>query len=354
MILFNTCAGPEIGFGHLARSRALATALLELGVPCSIFGPDAKYKTNFDNNIFLFWHPTTHKYGEMTTNNSFFEFALRIGSQTLVIDHPRVDEHHQIRLLRNNFRWLQYDQSADTNIWANILVRANPAAKKINYKKLMKRKHSKVLLGPKYAALRQEFTTTKPLIKSSKIEKILVTFGGGNDRGAIQLTLQALSNSNRKIEFCVISSSSNPNALSILKKYSSSHFPNVQILVDPPNMAQIMSECQIAIMAGGTTTFEAASMNLPMILIAMNDSQAIQSKAWQTLGGAIYVGHIDKITESSLQDAFAVIHQDVSTEKHRFSNALKNFDALGATRLAAQMLELDSGQNKSNFGQISN
>ena len=103
-------------------------------------------------------------------------------------------------------------------------------------------------------------------------------------------------------------------------------------------------------MAGGTTTFEAAAMNLPMILVAMNDGQAAQSKAWQTLGGAIYVGRIDAITESSLQDAFAVIRHDVNTEKHQFSSALKKFDALGATRLAAQMQGLNSSKNKHDFG----
>ena len=60
----------------------------------------------------------------------------------------------------------------------------------------------------------------------------------------------------------------------------------------------------LAITAGGTTTYELDVCGVPMIIISTAVNQIEQSKAWSSYGRAKYLGNLRFIEKESLKSIF--------------------------------------------------
>ena len=342
MILFNCTAGPHVGLGHLMRSSALAIALNELGIASAIYGPDDKYRTIFDNNIFVAWQPFHRKDKNGSDPFFFIDYANSLGSSLMVFDNFGISEDYYQKLSQQKFRWLQYVGEPSGRLFAHILVRSSPAAKPKDYIPLIERADCKVLMGPKYAALRPEFSNQKPKKIKNNIKSIFINFGGGNDCGGILRVLNALFNHTKEdVKFTIVSGQANPQNRELLKKMNKYTIERVKFLINPPHLASLMALCDIAIMAGGTATFEAASLGLPMLIIALNQSQEEQAKAWENLGVAIFCGKLSDINQQHVLNGFQKISALYQQKPNSMQRALNNFDGNGAMRLAEEIWRLD-------------
>ena len=74
----------------------------------------------------------------------------------------------------------------------------------------------------------------------------------------------------------------------------------VEVLVEPKNIAELMRSADLAICAGGTTTFELVSQGLPFLSVAMADNQVELCHAWHARGVCIHMG----LGRSLNQEAF--------------------------------------------------
>ena len=155
---------------------------------------------------------------------------------------------------------MQFDWAAQQPFLADWVLNSSPAARESDYTKLKQRSETKFLLGPFYALLRTQFRQWrhKATVKD-EVRKILLTFGGGDDRGAITFCLEAVKNVCNGIECLILVGSSNPSVSRILNWVKDNKNVNVTISVDEPEVARHMAEADIAITTGGTTTFETAS-----------------------------------------------------------------------------------------------
>jgi len=210
MILFRCNAGPQIGFGHLTRCRALAYALREQGESCIMVGPDHAYANNEDDHLFDAWIPQMWGSAENDAS-SLVMLARSYNAKKIVLDDYRVNEEYQLVLRNEGLKWLQFEARTTQPIWADIVLNASPAAKPRDYAAVLRNPETQLLLGPQYAVLRPEFTNIKDRGYSRQIKKVLVTFGGGDDRGAILFVLASLIPATSKdLEFVVVSGANNP------------------------------------------------------------------------------------------------------------------------------------------------
>lgn len=311
VVVLRCNAGSEIGFGHLTRCRALAQALRRQGERCVMVGPDAAHAKTADQETFEDWIPVSDWSSATEDAARLVDMAHQFGAEWLVLDDYRIDEAYQLSLRAAGLRWLQFDGGAEKALWADVVVNANPAVRPEDYAGMLHNPGTRLLLGPRYAILRPEFERIELRGPGRHVEQILVTFGGGDDRGANEFVLSSLLPvTPPDLQFLVVSGARNPSNPS-LKRWIDVHGQGrVSLHIDPEQVAPLFASCDLAVMAGGTSTYEAAACGLPMILVTIAANQVPQSRAWSEMGAAIYLGAMEHVQGSHLASAFQNVMND--------------------------------------------
>jgi hypothetical protein len=326
-----------LGMGHLMRCRTLASALADLNEKCMMVGPEMFYANTEDARIFQDWVPLPWQSSPEDDANALSAIAHDRHSCVLVLDHMHIDESYQLELKRRGKKWLQFDGAVNQPMWANLIVNANPTVTIADYGNLIQGERSELLAGPAYAILRKEFAQNAAIAKPKKATSILLTFGGGDDRGAILFSLKALIPCiPDDLNFLVISgrnNSQNDENLAWIQQHAAGR---VDYLIDPSDVASVMARCALAVMAGGTTTYEANCLGIRMVLLAIAENQIRQSKAWQTLGEAVFLGAFEMIHPETLA---RVVNEQLQDLDHR-PKFQKMVDGNGAFRVAKKIVDI--------------
>ncbi len=332
MILFRCDATPRLGFGHLTRCRALAAALHALGQRCMMVGPAADCRQSGDEQLFSHWIELPWTDDVAADAAELARIAARHQAAALVLDDMRIDERYQQVMLDAGLRWLQFDGARGQPVWADIIVNANPAADANYYRAYARKPDAMLLLGPAHAVLRPEFLALPATHDAVAGKHVLLMFGGGDDRGAIRFAIDALHPAlPDDVTFDIVAGRQNPNHDAHRALLATLPPARARYHIDPPALPALMRRCSLAVMAGGTATYEANLSGLPMVLLAIADNQVAQSQAWDASGQAIYVGELAALTPQRL--AQAALEQ---LNCHRHLPRL--VDGLGAARVAAALV----------------
>lgn len=131
----------------------------------------------------------------------------------------------------------------------------------------------KQLLGPQYALLREEFRVARETLRErdGHIRRILVFFGAADP---LQLTLKAMDSiralNKSELIVDVVVGKANP-LLDAVKNKCEEYGFHFYAQVD--NMAQLMAQADLAIGAGGTTTWERCCLGLPSVVSVVAQNQ---------------------------------------------------------------------------------
>lgn len=338
MIFIRCDANTKLGFGHLVRCRALANALVELGVRCVLVGPPKQYQIKEDKSVFTDWIPMP--FGQTVSEDAteFLKHMKAHSSNLAILDDYRIDYEYQQAFKKANVRWLQFNGNLNQKFLADIILNPSPQASKQDYLPLLENKETQLLLGPNYSILRSEFLKQKKLNKDGLIKKILLTFGAGDDRGAILSLLQKLLPTiNEEIKFLVISGEHNPRNSELKKWIKENGRGRVDLEINPTNVAPLMASCDLAIMAGGGTVYEVNSLNIPMLLISIAENQIRHSRAWEETGAAIYLGAFENL---DLNSALNEVKKCISERlKVKVAPLKQLVDGRGQKRVAQKIMD---------------
>ena len=341
-VIFFCDASPIVGFGHLNRCLVLAHELHRSGECCVMVGPSKKYCDSSRRAIFKDWITL----GEILED--FYQISRLLiktakiyNSYVAVLDDYRIDKAFQKNLKEANMHYLLFDNGKRNDIYADIILNTNPIVSKSDYRNKLTNPKAKLLLGPKYSIIRPEFPPVMSKTKSP-IKTILITFGGGDDRGAILLVLNALLKMRmQNVEFIVVSGQDNPNNNKIKQWIGSHNFANIELKINPSSIAELFALCDLAIMAGGTTVYEVASIGLPMILISIADNQVKHSYDWSQVTESIkYIGGLEDFQEEIL---IKVFNQLLCEEGEMVRHNIKmrtTVDGLGRSRVASEIIKI--------------
>ncbi|QZY56320.1 glycosyltransferase [Crassaminicella profunda] len=146
----------------------------------------------------------------------------------------------------------------------------------------------------KYIILRPDILKYQNKKLNKGIKKIYISLGG--DYRALGVKIAKLLNRINPNFYIYVVLGANTN----IEKYSVSH--PIKILKNIENPGRIMKDCDIAITAGGMTTFELLYIGVPIILISITDFQRYPCKVFQDNGIGIYLGeHDDENLEVKLK-----------------------------------------------------
>lgn len=267
------------------------------------------------------------------------EFSRKFGVHAAIIDHYHADEPYQQILRTSGTPWLQFDGFAQYKMFADWVLASSPAANDGIYESVRRSPDTVFLLGPKYALLREEFAEWRARSNfHPKVQKILLTFGGGDDRGATLFCLKALHKLWDNTEAVVLLSSKNPHMSEINVWMDQNRHLNITIRNDEHEVARCMTSVDMAIIAGGTTTFEVAAMGLPALTIQIADNQAENSRAWDRLGSSKFLGPLKILDEMSFQQKVRLFVNDIEQRRTISTRGKQLVDGLGASRVADILL----------------
>ncbi len=167
----------------------------------------------------------------------------------------------------------------------------------------------KLLLGPQHALLREEFYEVRKHLRKrdGQIRKILVFYGGSDMTNETMKALSALCRwhgLHPDVMGDVIVGASNPHKeeiAAVCNSPTAREWMNYYCQVD--NMAEFMIRADIALGAGGSTTWERCFLELPAIVTSVAENQEKIAEDCAAAGYITYLGRAENVAESQIVSA---------------------------------------------------
>lgn len=298
-LLIRADATPEIGMGHVMRCLALAQAWRSIKVG----------KVSFTGQLDI----ALQRIGQEGFNLSNGRCsAISDGDWTVVDGYHLGDIARQFQTM--GFKTLMVDDNCHLPEYhADIILNHNAHAESLHSEYEVKAPGARLLLGFRYALLRQEFWLYREWRRKipDTATKVLITFGDSDmAQKAIQKVRKALK-----------------------------HLKGLEIRESDGKtpMPKLMAWADLAVCPGSVTAMECAFMGLPTIMLNIAENQVQNAYALTTAGVGVCLGNLENTTPGLIGlwvDSLA--HNRISRE--RMSQAGRSLvDGKGAQRVVEAM-----------------
>ena len=162
----------------------------------------------------------------------------------------------------------------------------------------------KLLLGYKHVLLREEFYEAKKTLRKrdGRVKNILVFYGGSDSTNETMKAVKALSGIDLSgITVNVIVGGANVHkgdVADFCQKHEYFHY-----FCQVNNMAKMMAKADLALGAGGTTTWERLFLELPSIVTVVADNQEKIAEDCYRQGLIDYLGRAEHVDEKMIEKA---------------------------------------------------
>jgi UDP-2,4-diacetamido-2,4,6-trideoxy-beta-L-altropyranose hydrolase len=337
-ILFLADAGPRVGGGHVMRSLTLATALRDAGATCAfLVTPAGKAILDaFGGGI------ASIDAGEVG-KAELVEQAARIVAdfEAMVVDHYGLSAPDH-RRISDGKPILVIDDLADRPLAADLVLDSGPTRTAQDYDGLVP-PPAVLLLGPGHAPVRPAFPALRRAALARRtpappVRRILVSLGltdvGGITGRVVDLMLPITGDA----ALDVVLGAGAPS-LPRLRALAARE-PRLVLHVDSQRMPQLTLEADLAVGAGGSSSWERCVLALPTLLLVLADNQRQASQALAEAGAVLALDVADPGFDTAFATALErllaepVLRQDLSAASAQVC------DGQGAARAAARFLDL--------------
>jgi len=265
------------------------------------------------------------------------------GADCLIVDHYALDADWQ-RLLRTATGYIMViddlpDRRHDCDLLLDQNLQTDPERRCAG----LVRTGCRTMLGPRYALLRREFTDARRSLQRTydSVRRVLIFYGGadtGNETGKALRALECLNRDGLCVD--VVVGQVNAARQEIWDWCASRQI--VEFHENVHDMAALMARADLAIGAGGTTTWERCCLGLPTIVTAVADNQVPISKAAATLGVVRYLGQSDNVSENDLVNEIEAM-TDAPSELEAMSRRCMCFvDGDGGDRIVNTLYQVQA------------
>jgi UDP-2,4-diacetamido-2,4,6-trideoxy-beta-L-altropyranose hydrolase len=114
---------------------------------------------------------------------------------------------------------------------------------------------------------------------------------------------------------------------------------NIRLHSPRPHLADLMAETDLAIGAGGATTWERCCLGLPSLVVSLAENQRPACEALAAGGLIRYLGHQDDVDVTALYTGILALTQDSDACRFMSSAGAKCVDGKGASRVFHALME---------------
>lgn len=346
-VLIRSDASSRIGGGHVMRCIALAEALRKEGAEVSFASRELPgHLCDFTESLGYRVIRLHSAESGATCETVQFNEILRSGGikavDWLVIDHYGINADWERRARAYCRHILVIDDLANRPHACDLLLDPNfspdPGARYAN----LVDASCETLLGPHYALLRPEFAAARAAapIRDGSVRRIFVFFGAGDPGGETLNVVTALAAlRDDRLALRVVIGRANPRAAEIASACAS--LPGASCQVGSDDMAALMLQADLAIGAGGGTTWERCCVGLPSVIVAIADNQLPGSRALHQAGYALFLGRSAEVSGASIRDAVRGFQADPAGVRRMSLHCSSLVDGRGAARVTNAMMAAD-------------
>lgn len=341
-VIFRCNVSASVGVGHLMRCREMARHLDTIGWRSVLLGPPDSLRQPSDETLFAAWHAVEARGTSDADAARVLALCDAHGTRHVVMDDYRADPGYQQILRDAGLRWLQqFDASAPWMFQPDLLVNASPYERRAQYLPwLVDPARTETLFGPAYAVLRPAFAGIAARADGRAVRRVLVAFGGGDDRGAIDQALRVLAGRlGPDVTLVIVSGAGNPRREAIAEAVAALPGGQAEFHVNPPDMAGLMRGCDLALIGGGTMSYEAAICGLPTVFVGLAPNQERPCQGWQDLTGAPFLGLVGAVPDARLYAAVAALVEQDDRRRAMAAKGRALVDGEGTRRLVEALLE---------------
>lgn len=347
-------ASSQIGTGHFMRCLTLADALKQCGAQTRFIS------RNMPEHLCEMLKTKAHEFAllnsipnEETKDGLFHSHWLgfsqvRDATDTsyalsdqswdwLIVDHYALDARWEVVLRNAAKRILVIDDIADRQHDCDVLLDQNFYAD-MNKRYIGKvPAHCQLLLGPRYALLREEFRQVREQVKPRiwPVKRVLVFLGGVDLDNYTSVAIEALTKiSNSDLRVDVIIGTQHPHREQIETTCSLYDFI---CHVQTNRMAELMAAADLAIGAGGSAAWERCYLGLPTLLVALAVNQIEIAKGLDLFGACIYVGTLNTASVPKMQRAIVNLLSSREKLKELSKKSYLLVDGLGVNRVCQEI-----------------
>jgi UDP-2,4-diacetamido-2,4,6-trideoxy-beta-L-altropyranose hydrolase len=334
-VLIRCDAGRNIGGGHVMRCLTLAHALAKRDVQATFACSSETFEVVAPLSASGFATVTLDAPldpGEITASGGDWN--------AMVVDHYRIgaDEENVFRRIARKI--LVIDDLADRPHDCDILVDQSAGRKNSDYSGLVGA-DTILCLGTRFTLLRPEFARARPAALAARAEakpvsRIFLSLGMSDIGGITAWAVKAVLEAGLDAEIAV-AVGSNSESLPELKALAAAN-QRVSLHLDSDDVCGLMASSELAIGAGGMTSWERCCLGLPAISMILADNQR---ESMQYLAQA---GATNLVAARDEEALIAVLHKlaDDPIARIEMSKAASAVtDGLGAERVADILLAND-------------
>lgn len=359
-ILIRTDASLEIGTGHVMRCLTLADALRERGAetlficrrhrghlleqirarghevralaPPSPSGAPTDVKPSHAAWLGVGWDEDAQE---------TLQLAAGERADWLVVDHYALDRRWEQTVRPMCRRLMAMDDLADRPHDCDLLLDPSLGREAGRYAGLVS-DGTTMLLGPQYSLLRSEFSDARAESlarrRTPELRRVLITMGGVDKDNVTCAVLEALDTSSLPPDARIVAVMGPYSPwLEKVRLRAAQMRVATQVCVGVTNMARLMALSDLAIGAGGGTSWERCCMGLPAFILSLAENQHTMAKTLQDAGAVIAVGsaaelayRLDELLAAGAMESFLA---------RASCDAARITDGQGAERVCRQMLK---------------
>ncbi|MBB5392530.1 MULTISPECIES: UDP-2,4-diacetamido-2,4,6-trideoxy-beta-L-altropyranose hydrolase [unclassified Herbaspirillum] len=328
--VFRADASLQIGTGHIVRCLSLADELQGKGVTSSFICrmhpgnmiaairqrgydvielPAQSQHLQQENDVSLptlahaSWLGTTWPQDADETRHAM----QAIKPDLCVIDHYALDIRWETTLRPYAKRIMVIDDLADRKHECDFLLDQNWFGVDMAHRyQGVVPDHCITMLGPRYALLRPEYASLRAqmLPRTGRVKRVLVFMGGSDPTNETQKVIDALTDpALANLDVDVVLGINHPDPEGIHRQAAAR--PGTLVYSDLPSLAERMTQTDLMISAGGSTSWERMCLGLPAIVISIATNQTVTNTAMRAAGYIDFLGESRQVSAKLITDAVA-------------------------------------------------
>lgn len=331
-IIFRCDAGhaPEIGTGHIARSKTLANTIVQKSLAQH---KDIFFYTRDDDGFNLgkkYLASSGIQFKELSNNqlkaNSQSEEDILINTDAEIIFFDRLETSKALitNIQRAGIKVLTFDDYGSGRNFADLAISAifDDVSDSSN-----------LVTGYKYLVLSKD-SYIRPPIKEN-VQNIVATFGGNDARDLCAHFLNHIHDIHHNIKVDIILGKVNASTLVNYENIISSKglTGNIKLHIFPENYHEIISNADIAISSGGLSIFEFAAYGVPSIGLPQYPHQLRTIKNLQKAGISIIGTNGMELSDETLSSSLEYLINNHFVRKEMAEKSRKCIDGNGIERI---------------------
>lgn len=255
----------------------------------------------------------------------------------LVVDHYALDQRWETALRPHYQKLMVIDDLADRPHDCDLLLDQNLVAQ------MQTRYADKVpaacvmLLEPEYALLQPIYAELHDRMppREGQIRRIFIFFGGADSDNLTGQSISAfLSLTRPDIEVDVVIAAGSPYTENIRQQVAG--HGNIHLHSGLPTLAPLMAKADLAIGAGGATSWERLCLGLPTLVVTLAENQRPIADGLSQRGLIRWLGHQDAVDQTTIAQALGKLLQQGLDEDWSL-RCLAAVDGKGIDRVCAAL-----------------